>query len=484
MRIELLRARVNHALAGRRLYYGLLGLNLLVALICLWVFRNAHNDDEYAYLRSADGLILTGRYSYWYFWPDYVPDTFRNPGYAFFLVPIRFFTQQLFPIRVVQMGLCLTACWLISQALRDRITDCRAANLFLLLLPVNFQLYYFATQIYPETLGVFLVALYFYLSVRTGPARSIGAAAVLGLIAGCLFQIRPIFLFAPLAHLASEWWITRRTAFRWQTATILLVTYGLMLLPYGIWNKRHHGTFKITPIEGGGGVFQLGFYIHKIPGSWIGRYWSTYTGDEVIKFVAPADTAANLAAYNAEWDNITAELAPLLTPADQAHLAYITRHRLYYLPPTYNSAYTLAREKILVRNTVAHIRAEPAFYLKTRIYTFFRLYFTGIQLAKLHEAHTLRAWAAALFPFVASFATFLLALGSVGAALIRRRTFLTSATLTALLLTLYCGVIHVPFAIQARYTIPVRLLLLFVTAAALAALLQPKAESGGASATG
>jgi hypothetical protein len=47
----------------------------------------------------------------------------------------------------------------------------------------------------------------------------------------------------------------------------------------------------------------------------------------------------------------------------------------------------------------------------------------------------------------------------------------------ALLLALYCGAIHVPFAMQARYTTPVRLLFLAAIATSGAGLLRLRPQS-------
>ena len=127
-----------------------------------------------------------------------------------------------------------------------------------------------------------------------------------------------------------------------------------------------------------------------------------------------------------------------------------------------------------MKYTIGHIKAEPGFWLKTRLYTLVRLWVTGIQRRDWLAATTPAARLKAVYPALASGVTFLLAVVCIPWALWRRRLWEVPAFVLALGLVVYFGVLHLPFAIQARYTIPVRLLFFLCIAQAISSLLSAR----------
>ena len=476
-------------LASARLFWVLLALNVLATLAVTVVgLHSVTPDDRATWMGLAEGL-QHGRYSFLYFLPNYAPDTFRNPGYPIFLFGLKELGASEQTILLVQVGLYLATVALLLH-LAARCEKAKPSwlvrNVFLLLLLPNIQLAYLATYIYPEVLGAFLLAAYGTVAL-TWSRSSWRRAVVLALLAGFIFQVRPTFILFPLLQIALDFWQTKpKSTFAWGKAVLFLGLYGATMLPYTLWNYRHHGVLKPTSLEGGAGVMQIGFWALRMPGYQEHRYWGNTMGDEIISFTDTTAVPGHIAAFNREWDAIDAQTKPLLTAQDQRMLAVLRdsvalRGPAYVgIYPAYNSAYVLRREQLLMQANLADIRREPGYYLKTRLYTLVRLWVTGVQRPTWRAATTPVAKLKALYPTLISGATFLLALLALGWVLLRRRQVLASSTWQlALALVVYFGLIHLPFAIQARYTVPVRPWLLLGTALAVAAWLAPRAPAVG-----
>lgn len=474
-------AKQKHRLAGlgsARLFWVLLGLHAVLILgLAVLMHKAITPDDRYTYLGLAEGM-QHGRYSFWYFLPDYIPDTFRNPGYPVFL-----YLLELVGIGELGTYLVQAALYIALLAMLLRLMSHLEAkneqswlvrNLFLLLLIPNVHLLYVCFYIYPEMLHAFFLAA-FGVTALTLPVGSWWRAVALGLLGGLVFQVRPVFVLLPLGLLALDYWRTRRTgAFSWAQAVTLLVVFGATMLPYAAWNHRHHGVWKVTSLEGGAGVMQIGFWALRMPGYTEQRYWGNVMGDEVISFADPAAIPGYVAAFNHEWDIVEAQCRPLLTPRDLHNLALMRQNSWSGTYPTYNSAYTLRREQELMKANLANIRREPGYYLKTRLYTLVRLWITGVQRPAWRAATSPVAKLKVLLPTLISGITFALGLLGVGWGLLHQRQLrqVAAAWWLALLIVVYYSVVHLPFAIQARYTLPARPWLLLLIALSGAAWLR------------
>lgn len=464
------------AMASIRLFYVLLALNtLLTILVVITTFHNI-SGDHHTYLGYADGL-LKGRYSYWYFLPDYVPDTLRNPGYPFFLYLLKALGLGESGIRLTQVILYfITVAILLKVAQRCEMNGLwLVRNIFLLLLLPNLQVAYFASVIFPEILVAFLVAIYILLVVSFSPISWVRTIS-LALIAGLIFQTRPVFIFFPLIQLAIEFWqFCSYRKYAWSHALLQMMLFGATMLPYGVWNYRHHGVFKLTPLEGGAGVMQIGFWALRMPGYTEHRYWGNRMGEEVIQFAPASTVPAYIAAFNHEWDIIEVQLRPLLTASDKRNLLLMQEHPELF--PTYNSVYTKRREQLLMQANLANIRREPGYYFKTRLYTLVRLWVTGLQRDSWHNATGLIEKLKVLYPTIVSGITFILAVLSIGWAAWRGQISNKLVWYLSMALIVYFGIMHLPFAIQARYTVPVRLWLLLSISLAIQAWLTRRSRA-------
>jgi len=243
----------------------------------------------------------------------------------------------------------------------------------------------------------------------------------------------------------------------------MLVLFVCTMIPYGMWNKTHHGTFKITSIEGGGGVFHLGYWSFKLPDYTENRYWGNYCPREMISFSDEKDREANISSYNKEWDLIDSLTAPYLTTQDSEMIALQPKYP--YLFKTYSSGYTQKREQLLKQLAIEHIKADPVYYVKEKFYSAIRLWVTGIPVKEYKSAGIARR-IYLIYPFIITGITFLAGLIFITIGFIKIKRY-RKQMLPLLLITLYFGIMHIPFTIQSRYTIPVRFELLLMIAAAV-----------------
>lgn len=234
----------------------------------------------------------------------------------------------------------------------------------------------------------------------------------------------------------------------------MLCVYVFTMLPYGCWNLKQHGVFSVTPLEGGGGAMYLGYWSYKMPGYIETRYWYNKYEKNIISFVEDKDVNNNIVAFNKEWDYIDSACAKYLTAQDTLNVKIMRRYT-GSLFITYNGTYTYEREKLLKKLAVQHYLDEPSYTFKVKLYTFFRLWFAGLDKNFFLNKPSFIAFVLLVLPFLVTFPAFLLFVLFVPYAIFRRKIAYKEAAL--LLITMaYFGLIHLPFVLQSRYTIPVR----------------------------
>lgn len=445
---------IRSVLPSERSRNWLLIANALVAVLVIHVFRAPHGDLG-DYLPLADG-ILHGEYSAWYRLPVDVPDTFRNPGYPLLLAAIKCIGTDLRWVQGVQVVLYLLSVGAMLRVL-GRLGGPMASNLFLLFLLPSINILYFSMGILPEIPTLFFISLFLWGDVlmNEGWRRHVFMA----LCVGAAFQCRSTWLLFPIARVLAELLVLRRT-FNRKGALLFLAVFGATLMPFGLWNLRHHGVFKVTSLEGGAGVMHLGWWAGKIPGHQEWWYWGNFFSPEPISFTD--DVPGNIAAFDAECRTMDSMLRPYLTAVDTLML---NAPKAVISVRTYNTRYTLERERILKDMTWRHVKEEPGYTLEWKAYSAARIWFTGLNMDRFRKASAMGK-IAELYPFAVTFSIFLLALVVVPLTLLRHRD-LVRRLLPLWSVLLYTAVIHIPFAIQARYTIPARLVLLAMIALCL-----------------
>jgi hypothetical protein len=447
-------------------------LNGLMAVAAFLAFRTPYVGDVRSYLGLADG-ILHGKYSMWWWLPMDVPDTFRNPGYPLFIAALRAITKDMLLLQAAQFVLYGLSMYFVTRTIPALGGGRLALNLFLLLVLPSFSIAYYNTSVNPETLTMFFITA--FVMVETSWQAGWKRAVVMALLAGAAFQCRSTVMLFPFAWVLARWFFGPRPQ-PWRSHALFLSVYLATMVPYAMWNQRHHGMFRPTPLEGGGGVIHMGWWAGKIPGHTEHWYWGNFAIREMFDFTPPDSVAANVARYEAEWAAIDSSLKPLMNATDSTVMREAERTGQVI---THSTAYTEAREKALTKAAWHHALADPWYTLKWKAYSAVRLWVSGIDMDKLGRA-SMAGKLAVLYPFVSSLVIFLLALMLIPWAIVRQRPLLTR-WLPLLLWLVYFGAIFIPFAIQARYTVPVRFFLLALIALATEQLVQVAGKDAKAS---
>lgn len=432
---------------------------LLAVLLAETFFLFGYNihyisGDQYTYMNYVKGF-QQGRYTYWYFLPQYVPDTFRNPGYPLFLYACSLISESVIFIKMVQLALFSAAIYLMLRISDKYEQPLAVKNLFLFFVILNFVILPYPAFIYPEALMLFLITLIVYFETcipSDGWKKTIGLA----LLYGFCFQVRPVIVFIPILRFLLFLFYYKKLSLAKNSVFLLL--FVITLLPYGFWNLKHHHQFKITPLEGGAGALYLGYWSPKMVNYATGRYWKNATyKDALINFATDEETSRNIPVFNREWDSIEQLCNKYLTNQDSANLIIMKQHPELFA--TYNATYTTEREQLLKTIAVNHYLSDFGYSVKLKCYTFFRLWYTGLSLNQYTLMNRFEL-TRTIIAFIATSATLLLFIGYFLICLIKRRKILAIIWLP-LFFCLYFDIFHLPFVIQSRYTIPVRFLYLF-----------------------
>lgn len=443
-------------LNSRLTYRVLLILNILISCTIFYLFRDLGIGDEGHYLSFAEGF-KHGRFSHWWFLSEYYPDTFRTPGYPVFLFLLQIISLNIYFIKVVQFILYMSSVVMILKIANRYDEGYKLKNIFLFLLLPYVHVVVFSPTIEPETLMTFLLTLYIFIDLKEMDTKF--KFPLLGFLSGIIFLVRPVFLFFPIIIVLNDI-ITKRNNFSFKYGISMLLIYFLTILPYGLWNYKNHHVVSLTPIEGAGGVFQLGYWSFKMPGYKEERYWRNFMSDEIISFTDYRDTSKNILAFNKEWNYIDSACAQYLTTSDSITYENMNLYSSFF--KTYNTKYTLEREKLLRELTIDNMKNDLFFTFKVKLFTLVRSWVTGIQKSDLESKNYFIRIRAIYFSGVSGL-VFFASIILIPFAFIKRKLAWNNSG-TILILLIYYGLIHLPFAIQARYTIPLRLVLLFILA--------------------
>jgi hypothetical protein len=259
-------------------------------------FLNINNivGDEYMYIYCAKALHQ-GKYTHWIIIDEYIPDTFRNPGYALFIYLLQFISESTMLIKATQLILLFISIYLFLKIINYYNKDLVLKNIFLLLLNINFVILAYPGYIFPETLMIFLITLIFYIEL-TWKDDSWKKTLLLVILYSYTFQVRPVILFIPFIRFA--YLIYKYKALNIEKNIVFIVLFIASMLPYGYWNYKTHGVFKVTPLEGGAGVIYLGYWSPKMVDYKEKNYWyNTSPKDAFVNFSDEKESLVNRKIY-------------------------------------------------------------------------------------------------------------------------------------------------------------------------------------------
>lgn len=440
-------------LKSEKSFWFLFLINIFIGFVIFQVSSNIEFPDEKGYWLMGES-ILQGKFSSWYFLSKYYPETLRTPGYPAFLSLCQILTKSTFFPKCIQLVLYFISVFLSTRIINYIDSNILKRNVFLLILIPNVQVTYYTGYISAEILNVFLIILSLYILTFK---RSNIQIVFLALICCFIFLVRPAYLFFPLVIMG---YLSLKSI---KQGALFILLYSLLLLPFGYWNYENHGKFKITTIEGGAGVAHLGFWAHRLPVNFMDSfYWGniivsdytnpfSYTKEELIAYSKQ---------YNAECNYIWNSISNLNSKEDSNYLK-IMKKSSKGIFPLYNSRYTIARENALNKITKEHALKEPFYYFKTRLYSLFRSYVTGVNAENYFNALGLVQKAKVVYPFFVTFFFIFIGLILISFSVLRYGVS-NEYIYLLLLLAWYYGLIHMFFTIQARYTIPIHLVILLL----------------------
>ena len=437
----------------KKVYYYLLLLNIIISLSIFITQINRYSGDYHSYLYYVNGLH-EGKYSFWYFLKEYNTDTFRNPGYPFFLYGLSLVFKSEYFYKGIQFLLIWTSILIIIKLLLNITKSYIAINIFLFLLCVNCVIFIYAPLIYPEALMIFLASLIIYIEMLFDNLKK-RKYILLILLYSIMFQVRPAILFIPFMRL---FYNLIKYRFQFLLKDITLITFFILsMIPYGLWNKKNHNIFKITPLEGGAGAMYLGYWSPKMVGHVESKLWrNVMYKDVLINFSDEISSENNVKLFNSEMDSVLNICSAYLTDKDKRLLDTMKKNN--HLFPTFSAGYTIKREEMLKELSVQHYLNDWKYTVKLKFFSFFRLWYSGLDSNKIVQFPNFDFFLESS-SFISTFATLLLFIGYFLFTFFYNRKILLILILP-LIWCLYFDIIHLPFVLQSRYTIPVRLLYL------------------------
>ena len=445
-------------LDSKAVFYILLALVVLQTLFSFYLGTKYDYPDGVGYLNMADGL-RAGRFSSWFFLPEYVPETLRLWGYPLFLAIFRTIHSGTALCKFAQLFLHFGALYLLFDILEKRGYGLVSKNLLLLLLLPQLQIGFYAALICPQSLsGSLIILLVHFWATRYYEAPSYSRAFLMAVMSAAVYQVKPSFLLFPFVYVFTRVLLTRGRRIGSDIAFCLL--FCIFLLPFGFWSQRAHGIFKVTPLSGGGDVAYLGYWMYRLPHGYRTKFnFNNFISRDMFQpnFFGDDDEEA-IRQYEAECAAMSTELDPLLSASDLNVLSKMEGSNpgqfLVYPGP-----YVKKKESLLWRNTIKNMGEAPLSYVASRVYTLCRFWFTGLPVNTPLNVQGLKRIYLFVVTMVSIFGGCLLSLY-----LIASRRAKNCPLLWLMLLFAYFDFVHVGFAVQARYAVPLHALVLLLLA--------------------
>jgi hypothetical protein len=419
--------------------------------------------DEISYWRLGQGLHQ-GEFSTWYFLDIETPDTLRTWGYPFFLYVCTLITKSQLAIKLIQLLLLWGGVYYACKLIAHYRPALAYRSLFLVLLTLNNHIFFYTGTLMAETFATLCILFFIYVHQLWRP--SYYKFIVLALLSFILYQMRPVFILLPFI-LFLYYLLFNRAVIRY--ALVFIGLYTLSLLPFGIWNNSKFGKFKPTPLEGGVGVAYFGgYWQYCLPRGFVSNYYYGLNANTDMlqpQFVSQATAEKNAIEYEKQWEDILFELRQkYFTTEDSLRETSMDSARAAYGPGilyTYSGSFTIAREKMMKTRLIDLIKTHPGYFLKTRVFIFFRQWVNGLDRKAFNEAHSLKSYFLLFYPFVI---TFLCILGGFLLIVIQalRRKLSWKDFYIFYLFIGYQALINLPFGAGARYTAPVHLIILML----------------------
>jgi len=168
---------------------------------------------------------------------DHAPNTFRPPGYPFFLAAIYALGGLSYPaVKIVQSAIGALTC-VIILLIGERLFSRRVGVIAASIAAVYPFLVVYTGFLLSETVFVFLSSVFLYALARLREKCSVGWAAFAGLILGLMNLTRPMTLLLPILLL---FWAWIEFGDKRRAVVIVGIIAGVMLLSMAPWVLRNY----------------------------------------------------------------------------------------------------------------------------------------------------------------------------------------------------------------------------------------------------
>lgn len=433
-------------------------VNFLVAGIIFSLSLNSSFPDQNDYLALAES-ILNGKFSSYFYLENYYPATLRSPGYPLFLASILAIFQTSLFVKYAQLFLYFFSI-ILSIKIIEKLSESQLSQyIFIALSTICIQIPYYSALISTESLTIFIIILNIYI-LLVKDIKNIFVNALTGFTFSFLVLTKPAFLFLPFLLI----FLAIALKSNLKNYIFIIIFFLLGLMPFSAWNYTNHGVFKPTTIEGMATIAHMGYWNFKLPVGYKSKfddYQSSIVSDFTNPFVfSDEEYLSNVIAFENEWNQINEELDILLSSSYRLDLAYMKEDPTIFI--TYPSNYIIKREELLNAAIIENIKKDPLYYLNTRAYNFFRVFFTGINVSNFTDTNSFFEKLKMIFAFAISFSVIFCGFLYSTFYIIKNLKTVSSEILILYSYIFYTAAVHVPFSVQARYTVPIHLCLLIL----------------------
>ena len=129
---------------------------------------------------------------------------------------------------------------------------------------------------------------------------------------------------------------------------------------------------------------------------------------------------------------------------------------------TYPTAYVIEREKLLAQALLKNIKNDPVYFIKTRTYNFFRVFFTGINKSNFTSEASKFKKVQMITAFGITFTIIFCGFIYTSFFVLKNWRNLSYEFFLIYIFIIYTAGVHMPFSVQARYSVPIHLCLLIL----------------------
>jgi hypothetical protein len=206
--------------------------------------------DQAGYMRLGEAIAKTGHYTRYPFYPRYIPEVLRTPGYPAFVAAVNLtLGQGQLPVAIAQAVVFAAICIIVYALTRLVASDSVAlgAGLAAALYP---PLPYFVALTLTEVFITLLVTAAVYLWLRALRDGG-GWIVVTGIVLAAAALTRPSFQYLGVALALFAWSIAPRSRIAVRRSLLMLAVVAVGVTPWIVYNVVYFRVVSLSPPAGG-----------------------------------------------------------------------------------------------------------------------------------------------------------------------------------------------------------------------------------------